>query len=502
MFAGWRHILTFDLAYPQAQPTRRAPGHTWPQGPKLVTGGCALRSNDWVPLRIRCEHLKIKRSADLWSRRRASSVADSSSYDEMMADKETPAMLLMLVAIIPVTLWAAVNAPHVSQTFASLLAAAALLEVVAPDAVRFGRRIVGAAFCISAAGFILFGAPAAVLIGCVRGIVRALRIPGARLSAAQAISWAILAPLFASLLAAIVAKHSAPMAGAIVFVIASFGLELFAAAAGFARSGTVTSSDAWRGFFPWPPLQFFAYGTVAYALAGELASGRLGVLLFLAIPFALARASLGSAGWGTEKYVAALERENDALLNRIGQFDRANGDLIEALAIAIDEQDGAERGRTMRIAQISSRIGSALGISGWNLEILRRAALLHDVGLLAVPAGEHGAAHCEMGARLVARWRDGRVITKVIEQHHERLDGSGFPHGLRGEQIVIEARIVAVAEAFVTLTSGPTALTTLDALNDITARRGNEFDPQVVDSLAQAVEPRTADVLPMTRRVR
>jgi putative nucleotidyltransferase with HDIG domain len=222
----------------------------------------------------------------------------------------------------------------------------------------------------------------------------------------------------------------------------------------------------------------------------------------LAIPFALARASLGSAGWGTEKYVAALERENDALLNRIGQFDRANGDLIEALAIAIDEQDGAERGRTMRIAQISSRIGSALGISGWNLEILRRAALLHDVGLLAVPAGEHSAAHCEMGARLVARWRDGRVITKVIEQHHERLDGSGFPHGLRGEQIVTEARIVAVAEAFVTLTSGPTALTTLDALNDITARRGNEFDPQVVDSLAQAVEPRTADVLPMTRRVR
>ena len=107
-----------------------------------------------------------------------------------------------------------------------------------------------------------------------------------------------------------------------------------------------------------------------------------------------------------------------------------------------------------------------------------------------------------MGARLVARWRDGRVITKVIEQHHERLDGSGFPHGLKGEQIVIEARIVAVAEAFVTLTSGPTALTTLDALSDITARRGNEFDPQVVDSLAQAVEPRTADVLPMTRRVR
>jgi putative nucleotidyltransferase with HDIG domain len=262
----------------------------------------------------------------------------------------------------------------------------------------------------------------------------------------------------------------------------------------------MSSDDIWHGFFPYSPLQFAGFGAVGYALAGELAAGRLGILFFLAVPFAIARASLGSAGWGTEKYIAALERENDSLLNRIGQFDRANGDLIEALAVAIDEQDGVDRGRTMRIAQISTRIGSALGVTGPNLEILRRAALLHDVGVLALPAGERGAAHCEVGARLVARWRDGRVIMQVIEQHHERLDGSGFPKGLKGEHIVLEARIVAVAETFVNLTSGPTAISTLDALNDIVARRGSEFDKQVVDTLAQAVEPRTADVLPMTRR--
>ncbi len=444
---------------------------------------------------------KIKRARGFWNRR-ATARAEAASYDDMMADKETPAMLLMLAAIVPVLLWAAINAPHVSQTFASLLAAAALLEVVAPDSVRFGRRIAGAATCISVAGFILYGIPVAVLIGCVRGIVRALKVPTARLAAAQAISWAILSPLFAGLLATLVAIHTAPLAGTIVYVIALFGLDLFAALAHFAGPAAVASTDAWRGFVPWTPLQFVAFGAVGYAVAGQLAAGELGVLLFLAAPFAIARASLGSAGWGTERYVAALERENDVLLNRIGQFDRANGDLIEALAIAIDEQDGAERGRTMRIAQISTRIGSALGINGWNLEILRRAALLHDVGFLALPSGERGAAHCELGARLVARWRDGRVITQVIEQHHERLDGSGFPRGLKDDQIVLEARIVAVAETFVNLTSGPTAMTTLDALNDITGRKGTEFDPQVVDTLAQAVEPRTADVLPMTRRVR
>jgi HD-GYP domain-containing protein (c-di-GMP phosphodiesterase class II) len=107
-----------------------------------------------------------------------------------------------------------------------------------------------------------------------------------------------------------------------------------------------------------------------------------------------------------------------------------------------------------------------------------------------------------LGARLVARWRDGRTITLVIEQHHERLDGSGFPRGLRAEQIVLEARIVAVAEAFVNLTSGVAAVSTLDALHDIAARNDTEFDSRVVEILAQAVEPRTADVLPMTRRNR
>lgn len=446
--------------------------------------------------------LNIKRGRGFWNRRDTAASARANSFDDVAADNETPAMWLMLVAIIPVLLWAAVNAPHVSQTFASLLAAAALLEVVAPDSVRFGRRIVGPAFCIAAAGFVLYGAPVAVLVGCVRGIIRARKAPAARLAAAQQISWAILSPLFAALLATIAAKHSDALVGALVFIIASFGLELFAALARFAGPAGLAAADAWRALFPWSPLQYLAFGAIGYAFAGELAAGRLGVLLFLAAPFAIARASLGSAGWGTERYVAALERENDALLNRMGQFDRANGDLIEALALAIDEQDGAVRGRTMRIAQLSTRIGSALGITGWNLEILRRAALLHDVGVLTTPSGERGPAHCELGARLVARWRDGRTITQVIEQHHERLDGSGYPRGLKGDQIVLEARIVAVAETFLEMTSGATAMSTLDALSEIAGRRGLEFDTQVVDTLAQSVEPRTADVLPMTRRAR
>ncbi|HXN08282.1 MAG TPA: hypothetical protein VN860_01335, partial [Candidatus Acidoferrales bacterium] len=95
-----------------------------------------------------------RRGKNFWQRLQNHTSAQTPTYEDIMADKETPAMLVMLAAIIPVLLWAAINAPHVSQTFACLLAAAALLEIVAPDSVRFGRRIVGAAFCIAVAGFV------------------------------------------------------------------------------------------------------------------------------------------------------------------------------------------------------------------------------------------------------------------------------------------------------------------------------------------------------------
>jgi hypothetical protein len=188
--------------------------------------------------------VKFIRAKRPWKRNPAD-FSSTTSFDEGDG-AETPAIWLMLAAIVPVLLWAAVNAPHVSQAFASLLAAAAMLEVGAPDAVRFGRRIVGPAFCIAVAGYVLYGAPVAVLVGCVRGIVRAVTRPSTRLGTAQGICWTILAPLFASLVAATVAKHSSPAIGAFVFVAAAFALEVGASLLRFAGPVGTSSADGWR----------------------------------------------------------------------------------------------------------------------------------------------------------------------------------------------------------------------------------------------------------------
>ncbi|PZR61151.1 MAG: hypothetical protein DLM53_09875 [Candidatus Eremiobacter antarcticus] len=416
-------------------------------------------------------------------------------------------------AAVPLALgWAVVHAPRPAGTLAALLAAAFVLEFVAPDAIRVGRRILGPGLCVSLAAFLLVGPAGAVLAGCARGIGRAVSRSQPIDASARTMEWSVLAPLAAALAAAAVgrlhfAAGSVPLhvdgstaAAACIFLLSYAALQWWLgetrAAADWAPG------DAARGFSPWFAVQYALTGCVGFALAQELSLGNLFVLPFLVFPIALVRLGTGRAGLGAQRYIAALERENDALLNQTGQFDRANGDLIEALGIAVDEQEGAERGRTRRIADIATRIGAALGVSGWKLELLRRGALLHDVGVLAVPAGKRTQAHCEMGARLVAGWRHGRTISQIIEQHHERLDGTGYPRGLHADEIILEARIVAVAEAFVSLTSAPGRAGGLEAIADIEGREAGEFDPLVVKALSQAVELRTAEVLPMVRRQR
>lgn len=417
-------------------------------------------------------------------------------------------------AAVPLALlWSVLHAPRPGPALAALLAAAFVLEFVAPDSIRTGRRILGPALCVSLASFLLWGIPGAVLAGCARGIGRALNRSQPLAANARTMEWSVLAPLAAGLAAMAVGRlhfaggsaapfsmNASTAAAACAFLLGYAALQWWL---GETRSASDwTPGDAARGFSAWFAVQYVLTGCVGYALAQELSLGHFFVLPFLVFPIALVRLGTGRAGLGAQRYIAALERENDALLNQTGQFDRANGDLIEALGIAVDEQEGAERGRTRRIADIATRIGAALGVSGWKLEILRRGALLHDVGVLAVPAGKLTQAHCEMGARLVAGWRHGRTISQIIEQHHERMDGNGYPRGLAADQIILEARIVAVAEAFVSLTSAPARTGGLEAIADIEGREPGEFDPLVVKALSQAVELRTAEVLPMVRRQR
>jgi putative nucleotidyltransferase with HDIG domain len=142
-----------------------------------------------------------------------------------------------------------------------------------------------------------------------------------------------------------------------------------------------------------------------------------------------------------------------------------------------------------------------MGLSREELLMLRTAALLHDIGKLAIPGSlvvKKGLlteterriieTHPMEGARLLAPMERYGSVISVVLQHHERIDGSGYPLGLRGSEISLHSRIVAVADTFDAITS-PRAYhlgkPSHIALREITKHRGTHFDAAVADALEE-----------------
>ena len=156
------------------------------------------------------------------------------------------------------------------------------------------------------------------------------------------------------------------------------------------------------------------------------------------------------------------------------------------------------------MAALAARISEELALTPDEIELARLAGRLHDLGKLAVPReilhkdGPLSAAerqvlerHTEIGSRMVESIGLGPAAPWVLH-HHERWDGAGYPAGLHGEEIPLGARIIFVAGAFDSMTSDTvyrTALTRAEALDEVHAAAGTQFDPTVVDALVATLGP-------------
>lgn len=187
--------------------------------------------------------------------------------------------------------------------------------------------------------------------------------------------------------------------------------------------------------------------------------------------------------------------------NQRGDRDLAAiSELILALAAALSQHDRRTRGHSERTRAYTDLLAEELGLSERDRDRLRWAALLHDVGKLEVPSEvlnkdgaleehewEHIRQHPVAGMRLIqplAGWLG--PWAKTVEHHHERWDGSGYPHGLSGTDIALGARIVSVADAYDVMTSGRSyqkAMSPHAARAEIARMAGTQFDPTVARAL-------------------
>jgi putative nucleotidyltransferase with HDIG domain len=184
-----------------------------------------------------------------------------------------------------------------------------------------------------------------------------------------------------------------------------------------------------------------------------------------------------------------------------------------ALGAALDLRDGQTGGHSRRVCRYSLEIANRMGCSEAQLETLRRGALLHDIGKLAVPdaillkPGKLDSqewnimrSHVQIGYDLLRRIPFLRDAAELVLSHHERYDGSGYPRGLRGEQIPLNARIFAVADAFDAMTTPRPYQPTRpipQAIEEIASQAGWQFDPPVVQAFL-AVSTQTLKQIHMT----
>jgi hypothetical protein len=179
-------------------------------------------------------------------------------------------------------------------------------------------------------------------------------------------------------------------------------------------------------------------------------------------------------------------------------------EAIAALVAAVEVKDHETQGHNRRVAQLCVQIGRQLGMSAGELRVLARSGLLHDVGKLGIPKRilvKQGAltesewalikTHPTIGLAILRRAGQFKRELLGVLYHHERMDGSGYPHGLVGDAIPIEARVVAVADTYDVLISDRPyrkACAAVEARRVVEREAGSHLDPRVVAALVKTLD--------------
>src|ERR1700733_7068106 len=282
--------------------------------------------------------------------------------------------------------------------------------------------------------------------------------------------------------------HLEPALRLMVTATTFFVLNTFPVAGAIALSERRSLRRVWHDCYIWS-FPYYLLGAVIVGVAGAVNRhfGWQTALLAIPVVYLIYRSYY--------LYLGRMEDEKKHAEEMAALHLRT----IEALALAIEAKDHTTHDHLQRVQSYAVEVGKDLGLDESQLEALRAAAVLHDIGKLAVPEHiiskpgkltreefEKMKIHPVVGAEILERVRFPHPVTPIVRWHHERWDGTGYPDGLQGLNIPIGARILAAVDCLDAMASHRQyrrALPLDEAMGKVVAEAGKAFDPQVVEVL-------------------
>lgn len=262
-----------------------------------------------------------------------------------------------------------------------------------------------------------------------------------------------------------------------------------------ALSSGTRIDKVWKGTYSWTGPIAFTGGLVggsALALAYQM-FGMLGMLVF-SFPMLATNYSFRMYVAHSKTYVEQLEKAN-------ADLDNANLGLLETLGAVIDAYDIYTYGHSRQVAVYASALAQRLGYDEDHCSRIVRAALVHDLGKVAIEdyiirkkerltVEEYNLLkrHPAIGAEIISRMKGLQELIPMVRYHHERWDGKGYPEGLKGDQIPMDARILSLADALDAMFSDRPYRPTRsykEVMGDVAQASGAQFDPELVEIFFQ-----------------
>ena len=201
---------------------------------------------------------------------------------------------------------------------------------------------------------------------------------------------------------------------------------------------------------------------------------------------------------GTAQNITERKRAEEERKQSFERMRKALGATVNAISLTVEMKDPYTSGHQQRVADLARSIATEMGLSADRQDFIRTASAIHDIGKISIPSEILSKptkltdlefnlikTHSQSGYDILKNIEFPWPVADVVLQHHERMDGSGYPHGLKGENISLEARILAVADVVEAITSHRPYRAALGidvALEDISRNRGILYDADVVDA--------------------